>query len=410
MRVTNETVFDYVLVGGGLQAGLLVLSIKHEQPGAKILVIERGEKYGGNHTWSFHRSDIPVEAEGWLCSLPTVDWSSYQVCFPGFQSKVGLPYSSTTSELLGRAVKSLLAEEGSRLLLNAEVVSARFNEVKTADGSHFVARCVIDCRGQHGTSNDKEPSSIRCKLGYQKFYGAEIELESDWPTSSPTLMDARVDQTDGFHFIYVLPFTRRRVLVEDTWFSDTPDLDYDASAKRLRGYIERHTQAKWNVARLERGCLPMPLQGAMPEPPVQKGPNVVKGGYAGGWFHAATGYSFPLAVKFATAVAAVEPEQACISVERLLADNHFQLRFARFLNRLLFRLVRPEARWQIFRRLYRSLPPETLARFYSHDFSGMDALRMIIGFPPTKLSPLKFLRGIREDQKSLKSSPVEIGT
>ena len=38
-------------------------------------------------------------------------------------------------------------------------------------------------------------------------------------------MDATVDQFDGYRFVYTLPFARDRMFVEDTYYSDTPELD-----------------------------------------------------------------------------------------------------------------------------------------------------------------------------------------
>ncbi len=41
---------DYILVGGGLQSGLMALAISHHQPQASWILIEQQEKLAGNHT------------------------------------------------------------------------------------------------------------------------------------------------------------------------------------------------------------------------------------------------------------------------------------------------------------------------------------------------------------------------
>ncbi len=410
MQLNGDREFDYILAGGGLQAGLLVLAIRHYQPNARILVVERGTNFGGNHTWSFHRRDISPEAQNWISELPTYSWNSYRVRFPGYEGTVDLEYASTTSQMLAGIVNQRLLDDqgcGSQLLLDTEVADIRSGTITTGTGERFRARCIIDCRGQSRRPlGNQDAGSVAC--GYQKFYGVEIELNDDWPYAVPMLMDACVDQGDGFHFVYVLPFNRRRLLVEDTWFSNTPSVDFDASAKHLRSYIEKNSKSQWNTVRCERGCLPMPLRGLAPEPaPQLNTPALLAGGYAGGWFHAATGYSFPLAAQFANAIATIAPEQAQGAIERLRQRNQFRFRFARLLNRLLFRLVQPQSRWQIFRRLYRSVPKETLSRFYAHEFSAADAVRMIVGIPPSGLTPLRFIRGMRDDRRNSRSLPLE---
>lgn len=412
MQLKSDCQFDYILAGGGLQAGLAVLAIRSYQPTARILIVERGSSFGGNHTWSFHRRDLLPAAQHWLAALRTYSWDSYRVRFPDYEGTVDLEYASTTSQDLAEVIgHCLLGHSGTagEMLLETEVSEISLRGITTKTGEQFSARCVIDCRGQRvrrPAEAHKASDSRAC--GFQKFFGAEIELEDDWPYSIPLLMDACVDQSEGFHFVYVLPFSKRRVLVEDTWFSNTPEVDFEASAIHLRSYITKNTSAKWNTLRLERGCLPMPLRGFTPvQAPQLSFASPLAGGYAGGWFHAATGYSFPLAAQFADCIASVEPEQAHQTIEKLRQRNEFRFRFARFLNRLMFRLVKPQSRWQIFQRLYRSLPKETLSRFYAHEFTAVDAFRMIAGMPPSGLTPFKFIRGMRDDHQSSRSHRLE---
>jgi lycopene beta-cyclase len=116
------------------------------------------------------------------------------------------------------------------------------------------------------------------------------------------------------------------------------------------------------------------------------------GGYAGDWYHAATGYSMPLAVRFAELVARACPDRVAAEVASAAAEDRLRRGFARFLNRLLFCLVRPEHRWKIFRRFYRVLPEERIARFYAHRFTFTDAARIMIGWPPLGLAPIRFAR------------------
>ena len=73
-------------------------------------------------------------------------------------------------------------------------------------------------------------------------------------------------------------------------------------------------------------------------------------------------------------------------------EHAWRSRFARFLNRLLFELVKPQTRYQIFRRFYRVLDEPAIARFYGHRFTPLDAFRIVVGIPPMGLRPFQFLR------------------
>ena len=86
----HETPPDLLLVGGGLQAGLVALAVLHQRPGSRITIVERDERLGGNHTWSFHSGDVPQSTEGWLAPLRQWRWGSYDVRFPELYRKYHL--------------------------------------------------------------------------------------------------------------------------------------------------------------------------------------------------------------------------------------------------------------------------------------------------------------------------------
>jgi lycopene beta-cyclase len=102
--------------------------------------------------------------------------------------------------------------------------------------------------------------------------------------------------------------------------------------------------------------------------------------------HPATGYSFPLAARLALLVAEhPEPRALAAALDGLARELRGQLRFARLLNRLLFRWFLPEGRRAVFERFYR-LPAPTVRRFYSLASTRGDVARVLAGRPPRGLS------------------------
>ena len=87
-----------------------------------------------------------------------------------------------------------------------------------------------------------------------------------------------------------------------------------------------------------------------------------------------------------------ETERIADDLAAAAAGDSLRRGFSRFLNRLLFCLVTPRDRWKIFRRFYRVLSEERIARFYAHRFTISDAARIVIGRPPSGLAPLRFAR------------------
>jgi lycopene beta-cyclase len=110
------------------------------------------------------------------------------------------------------------------------------------------------------------------------------------------------------------------------------------------------------------------------------------GGYAGGWFHPTTGYSFPVALRLAMHVSSLDAGKVLgTGWNRLLGRRQSQARFFNLLNRMLFGAVSPAERWNVFERFYR-LPTATIERFYAMDITMADRLRLVVGRPPPGIS------------------------
>jgi lycopene beta-cyclase len=381
--------YDYILVGGGLQTGLLVLALQQHRPDAKLLIIERDLELGGNHTWSFHRDDLSPRM--WHCVAPLVEhqWPAYQVRIRGFRRRVSLGYASISSRRFAEVIRARIdAWPGSTLLTGTTVTQVHSDHVVTDAGNRLGAAVVIDNRGPDAAMRKQFVG------GYQKFWGFEIELDADWPLEDPVVMDDAADQFDGFRFFYTLPFTKRRVLVEDTRFSNESSLDRDECWRVTRRYLDRLGVGQVSIVREESGVLPMPIGGQQAAHVHLESSQPIAGGYAGGWFHPATGYSFPMAARFAQVVAETAPGNLRETLAKIANANRWRNRYGRLLNRLLFELVGPTTRYQIFRRFYRVLSEPSIARFYANRFWLRDAVRIVVGVPPRGLRPIRFARSL----------------
>lgn len=375
----TAALYDYVLVGGGLQSGLLVLALRQLQPAASIALVEAGPRLAGNHTWCLHRSDVSDAVWRWLQPAVRHRWPGYRVAFAGLDRRVALEYAAIPSEHFAQVVHAALAAGPGILRLNSAAVALTAREVHLHGGERLGGRVVVDARGA------EKPGILpdtALNQGWQKFVGLEIDTLADHGLQEPLLMDARGEQLDGMRFLYVLPLGPRRLLVEDTCFSDTPDLDRDLYRARVRAYA---AQQGWQIAqefREEAGVLPMPWQS--PQPPVaqsQDGP-VLVAGMRGGWFHPLTGYSLPESARLAQRIAEIPSDQMDLRQVGLWRRDLQQRSFlARTLAYALFRLAPPERRAAMLERFYRR-PDAVIGRFYGLQRNPLDAWRILAGAPP----------------------------
>jgi lycopene beta-cyclase len=377
----NSSTFDAVLVGGGLQNALIALALLDAQPRARIAIVERGGRLGGEHTWCFHADDVPDTARAFLDPLIEHRWNGYDVRFPGVERQLDSAYAGFTSARLHQHVSRVLDRAGCQLLTGTNAIAITAHRVALDTGVELTAPLVIDARGP-------ELAPARGRAGYQKFLGRELQCTAPHGLLRPVVMDATVPQQDGFRFFYLLPTGADRLLVEDTCFADTTTLDRPALRSGIDAYVAARGMSVARVLREEEGVLPMPWTGSGPVglAAAASGSGPLLGGYRGGWLHPATGYSLTIALRLALALAQVPPGKPWQPpVAALARELRRQVRFAQLLNRLLFRWFLPADRSAVFRRFY-TMPEATIRRFYALRTTFGDRLRMLGGRPPAGLS------------------------
>jgi lycopene beta-cyclase len=221
-------------------------------------------------------------------------------------------------------------------------------------------------------------------LGWQKFVGREYRFSEPHKVDRPVIMDATVDQSEGYRFVYCLPFSETRMLVEDTYYSDTPELDAAATGNRLDAYVAKRRWKAAEVEREETGVLPVAMGGDFGAFWRVGGARVAKFGLRGGFFHPTTGYTLPDAVRTASVLVKQRDYNGADLhnlFERESANLWKKRDFYRTLNTLLFRAAAPSERYKVLERFYR-LDPALIARFYAGQSTMLDRMRILSGKPP----------------------------
>lgn len=367
---------DIAIVGGGLAGALIAYRLRQERPDLRLVVFEQGATLGGNHTWSFHETDIAPAARRRLEPLRVHHWQGQSVAFPSHRRDLSTPYGAIESNRLHAVVAPVLGES---LRLRATVEALGPDHVRLAGGERVGAHAVIDARG--------ELRSRRLSLGFQKFIGQVVVFSKPHGLAAPVIMDATVRQEDGYRFVYVLPFSETTALVEDTRYADGETLDRDA----LRAGIGAYCAAKnWDIVsmlREEEGVLPIALAGDIDAFLSETPEGVAPVGMRAGLFHPLTGYSLPDAVALADKIAATR-DLSGPSLSQLTRDHareRWRARsFYRLLSRMLYGAAAPSKRYAILERFYR-LPQPLIERFYAGRTSPADQARILIGKPPVPI-------------------------
>ena len=252
---------------------------------------------------------------------------------------------------------------------------------REAASEHGVA--FIDESVHHDVSPslvfDTRPPRAPAGAMLQHFAGMEVEV--DRPVFDPQtaiLMDFRVDQSHGMHFMYVLPFSPTRALLESTMFSPSVmPLEYYKEA--IESYLFRHHNA--NIQQViceEQGVIPMGSLGL-------HDPAIPGLGANGGAIRPASGYTFGFI-----------HQQIQEAVERV--KNGKPLKFTRphkrvdvWMDNVLLAVLRhwPQQGPILFGRMAQSLSGEEFIRFMSGKAGWGLRFKVMMAMPK-----LPFIRGV----------------
>jgi lycopene beta-cyclase len=385
---------DIAILGGGLAGGLIALALARHRPELTLLLVEQEERLGGNHIWSFFGTDTDHEATALLAPMIAATWPDYSVRFPGHQRTLHTSYCAMTSERFDAAVRTALPDDA--ILTGQPVTACGLDEVTLGDGTLISAGAVIDARGirnvEHFTG------------GWQKFVGQRLKLSAPHGLKQPIVMDATVEQLDGYRFMYALPFAPDEIFLEDTYYSDSPALDKALLAARIAAYAAAHG---WQIERVlleEHGVLPVVAGGDFAAFWSAGDQGTARAGTRAGLFHALSSYSVPDAVRFALALAQESKLDGAslAAFSARWAAQHWETQgYYRTLSALLFAAAKPAGRYRVLERFYR-LDPQLIERFYSGRSTPFDKFRILAGIPPVPISSaLGVLTGLGQRPKPL---------
>lgn len=376
------TSYDLIIIGGGLAGGLLADWLVRYQPSCRFLLIEKGERFGGRHTWSFHEGDLQWNDTSHrlddLKKFDLTEWGAHEISFPGLRQIKKQRYFSLDASNFDRRLRRIL-NPSQYVCAQSARYDAQQKVVSLSDGRQLSARVIVMTVGPEMYSGPE-------LTAYQKFVGLRIKTKGTHGLKHAVLMDAELPQHGSFRFMYVLPFTKDTLLLEDTYYSTNPTIDHTLLEKRIFDYARQKGWLIDSVLDREWGCLPIPLDPrvAMIDNPNKdklqgSEPLILRAGMAAGLFHPTTGYSLAEAVRFA--------EWFCPNWELPLVElrhrvyayqNEMQKRsrFYAGLNNMLFCAGLPEERYQILRGFY-DLDDELIERFYALRLNSWDKLRLL---------------------------------
>ncbi len=325
--------------------------------------IEPNTGAGGERTWcGWGPSQHPFAAQ------ITRRWTQWAVSHQGDELITGhaaVPYEMLRSTAVRDSALSVINERenwqilGGRTFANAQ--SDGDDWILTLDdGQQIKARWVFDARPPQLT--------LQRPWVWQSFIGFELSGQDFGPNTTVRLMDFIDDGEPLATFVYELPITSNRRLVEITRFTPEP-----ADMTVLRTRLERIISTRgWtaHIDREESGHLPM-----APVPAYAKD-GWLRIGTAGGSMRPATGYAFHAIQLWADQCTA-----AMIQGNRPVPPSRSRL--LDWLDGVFLESLwqNPGGAGEQFVQLFRRTPPEALVRFLMSRPTLLDTWRILCALP-----------------------------
>ena len=286
--------YDIIIIGAGCAGLSLLVRIVNDEKlsSKKILLLDKTFKNQNDRTWCFWE-----KKEGYFENIVYHQWNNLEVKHPAGELTLNAsPYRYKMIRGLDFYKRCL------GIIEKAPNVTIVYDAVDTIDAEQGVVTC-----GERRFQATYLFSSILLQppvLGKNDFYllqhfmGWFIETDTDcFDPQTAQLMNFNVSQQQGCTFVYVLPVSRRKALIEYTLFSEEelPEKEYQQG---LQQFITTQLGIQqYKIAEVENGVIPM-TNLLFPQ---QEG-RLFYIGTAGGQTKASTGYTFQFIQKQSAAI------------------------------------------------------------------------------------------------------------
>ena len=363
MQTQNK--YDYIIAGAGC-AGYSLLYHLLQDPilsKKKILVVDANFNKGNDRTWCFWE-DHAGPFELIVCKK----WSNIEVL------------KGTIQRLLPTVPFEYKMIQGIDFYQHISAFAKGFDNVE------WVASKILSIDAEHngaivhwegGAANaDYVFSSIngeriQSKL-WQHFKGNVVEFDVPvFDKSVARLMDFNVPQMDATAFMYLLPLTEKKALVEYTLFSPTilETVEYDLV---LNAYMEEHYIGQaYTIVHAEQGAIPMTTKKM-----TSTISNVISIGTMGDAVKASTGYAFQFIQ---------QQTQQIVNQLKLNQSLDASVHYTRhqFYDAVLLYILEHKkmAGDEIFARIFKKNDAATVFKFLSNTSNLMEDIRIMLSLP-----------------------------
>ena len=366
----NPKTYDIIFLGSGCASLSILVRIidSGKFSDKKILLIDKDQKNKNDRTWCFWEKEA-----GYFESIVHKSWEQLQ--FMGEELNIDLDIIPYKYKMI-RGI-DFYKYCFDKIKTNPNI-TLQFGDITFPEENNYrptINGEKLDTQNAIVFNSIYIPALNSTSRYYLKQHFKGLIIETEKPIFVPgkaTLMDFRVDQTMGTTFVYVLPLSEKRALVEYTQFNKLPmnSSEYDA---QLKIYIDQFLGAPvYKVIEEEMGVIPMSTETF---PGYKNG--IFNIGTAGGQTKASTGYTFRFIQKQSDSIV-----KQMLAGQPPFKKSNIPKRFLFYDNTLLHILAENKLQGkQIFTQLFKRNKASAVFKFLDNETSVMEELKIINTLP-----------------------------
>ncbi|MBC91537.1 MAG: lycopene cyclase [Flavobacteriaceae bacterium] len=360
--------FNYVICGGGASGLLLASKLISDTffSNKNVLLIEKDPKNLNDRTWCFWE-----KGKGELDHIVSKSWKS--AIFKAKNFKTNFSTDPYTYKLIRgidfyKNFNYLKTKQQNLTYLNTKInsIDKRSNTVKTDKGDFigdFIFTSLLDF--------DKLINYNKYPLLKQHFVGQLIKTKNEiFNPDEVTFMDFDIPQKDSTRFMYVLPLSKSKALIEYTLFSPK-ELDKNEYISSIEQYMKNLNPGNYKIIETEKGIIPMSAYKFTSE----NTKNLLNIGTAGGWTKPSTGYTFLNTLnKTNLLVSYLKMNKPLNEFEKNSRFWFYDLLFLDVLNK------HNDKGSQLFKKMFEKNKPETIFKFLDNKTNIFEEIKMMLTF------------------------------
>ena len=364
--MTLEKKYDYIIAGAGC-AGYSLLYHLLQDPllsKKKILVVDANFNKGNDRTWCFWEDqDGPFE------SIVCKKWSNIEVL------KGAMHRSLPTAPFEYKMIQGIdfyqYISDFAKGFDNVEWVASKILTIDSINANSATVNWEGGAANADYVFSSINGERIQSTL-WQHFKGIVVEFDNAvFDERIARLMDFNVPQMDATAFMYLLPITDKKALVEYTLFSPSmlESAQYDLV---LNTYLEEHYKGQtYQIQHTEMGAIPMTSKKL-----TSNDGAVISIGTMGDAVKASTGYAFQFIQQQTQQIV----DQLKLNQALNPAVHHTRHQFYDAV--LLYILENQKmAGDEIFARIFKKNRAATVFKFLSNTSTLLDDLKIMSSLP-----------------------------